>query len=370
MDYLSIFLSPFSLLFLIIILGFFIGKIRVKQISIGIAGVLFVAILTGYLMNRFVLSEHTDSIAELRGTMGIFSTLGTSLFVSVIGLQTGFSIKEKSTSSLIALSVGIVMSMSGVMTMLLISVIDKSMTTPSLLGVLCGALTSTPGLSSVCELMKTDNENAVWGYGCAYLFGVILTVIFAQFSSIHTKEESSDKSNSSYVKAKIFPELILICVSALIGTILGGIRITFIDISLGNTTGILFTSLFVGVLASKAKILVSNQVLKVFKIVGLALFFAGTGFYTGTQIDRFDIKTTIYGIIISLTAITCGLLLCKIISRRYHLNSGLIIAGGMTSSPAYGAISSKSDASSANLFSFAYFGALFTLVTAIQIILH
>ena len=227
-----------------------------------------------------------------------------------------------------------------------------------------------PELLTLCELMKTDNENAVWGYGCAYLFGVILTVIFAQFSSIHTKEESSDKSNSSYVKAKIFPELILICVSALIGTILGGIRITFIDISLGNTTGILFTSLFVGVLASKAKILVSNQVLKVFKIVGLALFFAGTGFYTGTQIDRFDIKTTIYGIIISLTAITCGLLMCKIISRRYHLNSGLIIAGGMTSSPAYGAISSKSDASSANLFSFAYFGALFTLVTAIQIILH
>lgn len=36
----------------------------------------------------------------------------------------------------------------------------------------------------------------------------------------------------------------------------------------------------------------------------------------------------------------------------------------------YGAISSNADVSSINHFSFAYFGALFSLVTAIQIILH
>lgn len=370
MDFLSILLSPFSLLFLMIILGFLIGKIHVKQISIGIAGVLFAAILTGYLTCRLITSEYTEGIAELRDTMKIFSTLGTSLFVSVIGLQTGLSIKGKSTSALIALFIGCVMSMAGIIAMLLISVIDKSMAASSLLGVICGALTSTPGLSSVCELLKTDRENAVWGYGCAYLFGVILAVLFAQLSSLSTKGKLSDASNSSYVKSKIYPELILICVSALLGTILGEIRIPFICISLGNTTGILFAGLCAGVMTSKTEISISDQVLKVFKIIGLALFFAGTGFNTGTQIVRFDIKTMIYGIIISLTAIICGLLLCRLLSRRYHLNNGFIIAGGMTSSPAYGAISSKSDASSANLFSFAYFGALLTLVTAIQIILH
>ncbi len=370
MDYLSIFLSPFSLLFLIIILGFLIGKIRVKQISIGIAGILFVSILTGYLMNRFMSFDCTDNISELRATMKIFSTLGTSLFVSVIGLRTGLSIKGKSTSSLIALLIGIFMSMTGVIAMLIISIIDKSMATSSLLGILCGALTSTPGLSSVCELMKTDSENVVWGYGCTYIFGVILAVLFAQLSSLHTKGKLCHESNTSYVKSKIYPELILICVSALFGTILGEIRIPFIDVSLGNTTGILFTSLCAGVYIGKTKISISGQVLKMSKIIGLALFFSGTGFSTGTQIVRFNIKTMIYGIFISLTTILCGLLLCKLLSWRYHLNSGFIIAGGMTSSPAYGTISSKSDDSSENLFSFAYFGALITLVTAIQLILH
>lgn len=370
MNFLSILLSPFSLLFLIIILGFFIGKIRVKQISIGIAGVLFVAILIGYLVNKIRYLGSIESIAELQNTMKIFSTLGSSLFVSVIGLQSGLSIKEKSKSALVALLIGCIMSVAGVAAMLLISAIDKSITTTSMLGVLCGALTSTPGLSSVCEFMETDSESVVWGYGCAYLFGVILAVIFAQLSSLPTKVKTSDESNISHVKSKIYPELILICVSALLGTILGGIQIPFICISLGNTYGILFMSLCVGVITGKTKMLISAQVLKAFKIIGLALFFAGTGFNTGTQIVRFDIKLMVYGIIISLTAIICGLFLCRLLTKHYHLNSGFIIAGGMTSSPAYGAISSKAEASANNQFSFAYFGGLLSLVTAIQIILH
>lgn len=370
MNYLSILLSPFSLMFLIIILGSFIGKIRIKKISIGIAGILFVAIFSGYLINRFIPIACADSISELRDTMKTFSTLGTSLFVSVIGLHTGLSINGKSASSFIALSIGSVMSIAGVMTMLLISIFDKSIKISSLLGVLCGALTSTPGLSSVCELMESDSGEAVWGYGCAYLFGVILAVFFVQLSSLNTKRKQIDESNDSCVNIKIYPEFILICVSALLGTLLGGIQIPFINISLGNTTGILFASLCIGAFAKKIKIEVSEQVLQLFKHLGLALFFSGMGFNTGTQIIRFDIKMLIYGIIISLTAIICGMFLCKMISRQYCIDSRFIIAGGMTSSPAYGAISTKADVSSSNLFSFAYFGALISLVTAIRIILY
>ena len=72
------------------------------------------------------------------------------------------------------------MSISGVMAMLLISVIDKAINYSSLLGILCGALTSTPGLSSVCELIGSENEIAVLGYSCSYLLGVILVVFFTQ----------------------------------------------------------------------------------------------------------------------------------------------------------------------------------------------
>lgn len=370
MTFLATLISPHIFLFVTIILGFAIGNIRIKSISIGISGVLFVAIIMSYLTNRFTPATYTNNIYELQNTMSMFSTLGTSLFVSVIGLQTGISIKGKSKNLVIAFFVGVAMSISGIMIMLLISILDQSIKISSLLGILCGALTSTPGLSSVCELVGLDSELAVLGYGCAYLFGVVLAVFFAQLSSLHNVKNQSEKSNSHPLNSKIYPELILICFSSLLGTLIGKIRLPFINTSLNNTAGILLIGLFVGVLIGRSKITVSSQVLNAFKSLGLALFFAGTGFSTGTKMINFEIKSILYGIIISLITIVCGLFLCKKISKKYQLDSGFIIAGGMTSSPAYAALGKRADISSTNLFSFAYFGALLSLLIAIQIILH
>ena len=225
MSFLTILLSPFNLLFFIIITGFAIGKVRIKHISLGIAGILFVAILVGILISKFIPETYADSVTSTQSTMKEFSKLGTSLFVSVIGLQTGFSIKNKSKGSLIAFLTGALMSISGVMIMLLISVLDKAINDSSLLGILCGALTSTPGLSSVCELIGTGSEEAVWGYGCSYLLGVIFIVVFAQLFTPTTTDGETEKAKTSNIVSKIYPELILISVTALFGGILGNIYI-------------------------------------------------------------------------------------------------------------------------------------------------
>ena len=115
------------------------------------------------------------------------------------------------------------------------------------------------------------------------------------------------------------------------------------------------------------KSFVSSQCLNAFRNLGLALFFVGTGFSTGTQDVSFDIRAILYGILITLTAIICGCGLCKLIQRKYPLQQEFIIAGGMTSSPAYGALSGITTEASVNCFSFSYFGALVTLIIAIQI---
>lgn len=81
---------------------------------------------------------------------------------------------------------------------------------PTLLGVLCGALTSTPGLSSVCELIGTGSEEAVWSYGCSYLPGVIFAVFFAQLFSRNTSGNGSGQAQNTVVAGKIYPELMLI----------------------------------------------------------------------------------------------------------------------------------------------------------------
>lgn len=367
MSCLTILLSPLNLLFFMIVAGLAIGRIRIKSISVGIAGILFAAIFVGFLMNKLIPNESREIIANAQSTLKTFSKLGTALFVSVIGLQTGFSIKNHSKESVFAFSIGALMSVSGVAIMLLLSLLDKSISYASLLGILCGALTSTPGLSSVCERISSDSENAVMGYGCSYLFGVILVVFFAQLFSRRCTDNSKSVSQQQEPKSKIYPELILICLTALLGNILGNIKIT--SLSFGTTACTLIVGLIVGYIFRKTSktSLISPLCLNTFRNLGLALFFAGTGFSTGTQNVAFDIRAILYGILITLTAIICGLGLCKLIQRKYPLQQEFIIAGGMTSSPAYGALSGFTTEASVNCFSSSYFGALVTLIIAIQI---
>ena len=360
-------LSPLNILFFIIVSGLAIGRIRIKNISVDIAGILFAAIFVGFLMNKLIPNESNEIIVNAQSALKTFSTLGTALFVSVIGLQTGFSIKNHSRSSVLAFLIGSLMSLSGVMLMLFLSLIDKSISYASLLGILCGALTSTPGLSSVCELIESGSESAVMGYGCSYLCGVILVVFFAQlFARTHTDE--ANRSSKQDIKGKIYPELILICLTALLGNILGSIKIA--ALTFGTTACTLIVGLIIGCGFKKAfkKSILSSQCLNAFKNLGLALFFAGTGFSTGTQDIAFDIRSILYGMLITLSAIACGCGLCKLIKRKYPLHQGFIIAGGMTSSPAYAVLFDNETKSSVNCFSFAYCGALMLLVIILQII--
>ena len=88
MSYLTILLSPLNLLLFIIVAGFALGRIRIKGISLGIAGILFVAIFVGFLMNLLIPEGNREIIANAQSTLKTFSKLGTALFVAVIGLQT------------------------------------------------------------------------------------------------------------------------------------------------------------------------------------------------------------------------------------------------------------------------------------------
>lgn len=370
MDFLTIILSPLNLIFFIVVIGLAIGKIRIKGISVGIAGILFVAIFVGFLMNKLISDESSEIISNAQSTLKTFSKLGTSLFVSVIGLQTGFSSKSHSKVSILSFAIGSLMSLSGVTIMLLINFLDKTISCSSLLGILCGALTSTPGLSSVCELVENESENAVLGYGGSYLLGVILVVFFTQVFSPKTNKKENQIEVSHEVKSKIYPELILLCTTALLGNIFGNIDIAFLSICLGTTASTLIVGLIIGLVVNKAYLSkkLSAQCLNIFRNFGLALFFTGTGFEAGTQDIKFNIKTIFYGALITLTAILCGWFLCKIASRWIEIHKGFTVAGGMTSSPAYGAIASDKNKSSISCFSFAYFGALIFLVIALQII--
>jgi len=371
MSLLTALFSPLNLLFLIIVIGFAVSKIQIKGISIGIAGILFVAIAFGFLTKLILPGENPEIISNALSSMNAFSKLGSSLFVSIIGLQTGFSIKENSKNSLVAFAIGSLMSISGFIITLLLSIIDKTISYSSLLGILCGALTSTPGLSSVCELLINGCDEAVCGYGCSYLPGVILTVLFTRCFS----KRNIDANNISQTKlgkniqSKVSTEFMLIFFTAFLGNLVCSAKISFLNISLGATASTLLSGLLIGYIVCKRPLfqLISHDCLKIFKTFGLALFFAGTGFSSGIQTVSLSIKAVLYGAIITISALFCGFILYKLIGKKYGLHQGLIIAGGMTSSPAYSVIEPEST-TNINSFSFAYFGGLISLILIIQFI--
>lgn len=363
-------LSPYNLLFMVILAGFAVGRIHIRRISLGIAGILFVAIFVGFWMNHRIPETLAGMLSEAQSTMKTFSKLGTSLFVSVIGLQTGFSVRKNSKGCLTAFVIGALMSLSGVMLTLLIATFDQEIRYPTLLGVLCGALTNTPGLSGVCELIGAGSGEAAWGYSCAYLFGVSFVVLFAQLYPRKREENQPEKAQNTVVVSKVYPELILLSMTALSGNILASACLRVLHVSVGSTACTLPVGLMVGYIARGKSVSIqpSTQVLNTFRNTGLALFFAGTGFSAGIASVSFEVKTVIYGALITLSTVLCGLLLCKTVPSARRLPIGFVIAGGMTSSPAYGAIRAQADASCVNHFSFAYFGALISLVIATQIL--
>ena len=96
MSCLTILLSQLNLLFFMIVAGLAIGRIRIKGISVGIAEILFVAIFVGFLMSNLLPNMNNEITVNAQSTLKTFSKLGTALFVSVIGYQTGVSINNHS----------------------------------------------------------------------------------------------------------------------------------------------------------------------------------------------------------------------------------------------------------------------------------
>jgi len=126
-----------GILALVCVAGMSIGSIRIRNVELGTAGVLFAGILTGYFTNPI-----DDQ------TLAFTKEFGLILFVFAIGLQLGpgfFAALRRDGLQLNALMLGIVLAGSGLAVLLgWLLRIDS----PAVLGVLSGASTSTPSLGA------------------------------------------------------------------------------------------------------------------------------------------------------------------------------------------------------------------------------
>lgn len=160
----DLFSNSYFVLFLIIVIGFIIGRIKIKGVSLDVSAVIFVALVFGH----FGLVVPKD-----------FQNLGLVLFIFTIGIQAGPSFFEsfKKNGRELAILASILIISSGIISFLIFHFIDidKSL----IIGLLNGALTSTPGLAAAID--STGSPMASIGYGIGYPFGVIGVILFVSF---------------------------------------------------------------------------------------------------------------------------------------------------------------------------------------------
>lgn len=180
------------LLSFVIAAGIQLGKIKVFGVSLGITLVLFVGIILGHF--GFTINHNV---------IHFFKEFGLILFVYSVGMQVGpgfFSSFKKGGITLNMLACGIVFL--GVVTAIILHY-ATGIPMPTMVGILSGAVTNTPGLGAAQQAFSdmygsTDNTIAL-GYAVAYplgVIGIILSIIFIRYVFRVNFEKENEQLNN------------------------------------------------------------------------------------------------------------------------------------------------------------------------------
>lgn len=374
-------------------LGYVLGRITIKGISLGTAGVFIVALIYGCLFYKDLSAEiNTDFVGN---ALKIVDNLGLILFVTAVGFIAGpnfFGNFKKNFKSYVLLAIIIILS--GGLACAGCIMIGRNFTdlsneefTAMLTGILSGALTSTPGFSAAKDAVGNDHLQSIVsvGYAIAYIFGVIGVVLFVQIIPKLTKADmakerellaptskknTKEKKMASLIEMDSFG-IMPFALAAVIGIVIGSFK--FGNFSLSTTGGCLLVSLIFGHFGriGKFSIMPKDTTLKVFRELGLMFFLIGAGVAGGAKfIQYFDAVYFIYGMIMTIVPMIIGYLFAKYVLKLSLLNNLGSITGGMTSTPALGTlISTAGTENVASAYAATYPVALISVVLVSQFLI-
>ena len=354
-------------LFIVAFLGYALGRISVKGVSLGTAGVFIVALLFGcFFFEPLKAQLKLGEASYIGNALKIIENFGLMLFVASVGFIAGpnfFAGLKKNFKSYITL--GAVIILAGALTCVACVLIGCD--APMAVGILSGALTSTPAFSAAKETVAavyTDPavaeamETAVTvGHGIAYLFGVVGVVLFVQlmprFERADMEAERAKLSvvNDGALARKEVKGLVSMdkfgfaafALAIIIGLLVGGIKIPMgtSKFSLGSTGGLLLTALVIAHFGriGKLSMKVEKSVLEVFRELGLMMFLIGAGIPGGADfVALFRIEYFFYGVAMTIVPMIVGYFFAKKVLKLSLLNNLGSITGGMTSTPALGSL--------------------------------
>ncbi len=342
-------MNDLLMIFIIALLGYLLGRVTICGLRLGTSGVLIVALIFGHF--GFVVPS-------------LIQNLGLAAFVTAVGFIAGptfFRNFKKKALSFILL--GILIILTGSIVCALVITLAK-VPTDLAVGMMSGALTSTPGLAAAIE--STGSDMASVGYGIAYPFGVIGVVLFVQLVpkilklDIAAEREKLDASmtgrDPEEVSAKKRTSLQLdeFGMCAFAAAIVCGLLIAKITIplpgggrfSLGTSGGPLLAGLIFGHFAHIGPISISvpKPTLEVMREIGLGLFLMGAGTSAGQGfveiLLQYGVMLFVFGAVMTIVPMFLGYLIARFVFRVDVLNTLGSICGGMTSTPALGTLMS------------------------------
>lgn len=402
----------FTIVFLVLSVGYLLGGVTIKGVSLGTAGVFLVAILVGYLctlvpanagiFSGFHLTESSPVVSTLKGAV---QNTGLVLFVGSVGFIAGpnfFKNLAKNFKTYIVLGAVIILTAT-IVTILCILFTDYGSEYWS--GVLSGALTSTPGFSAAKDAVagtvnQADLEALITlGHAIAYPFGVVGVVLFVQllpkflkadmnkereYLKIGAEEETRDYSK--FFKCEDFG-FMPFGLAVIAGLLLGSITIPLTGagyagpcFSLGTTGGVLIMCLVFGHFGhfGKLSLEVKPQTLKVLREFGLALFLLGAGVHGGVslveQVSKYGAGIVVWGFVggafMTVVPMIVGFIMGKKLLKLPLLNNLGSITGGMTSTPALGTLIATAETDDvASAYASTYPIALILVVLASQLLI-
>ena len=397
----------FVISFVVLGLGYLLGGINIKGITLGTAGVFLVAILVGYLctlvpedagvFSGFHLTEKSSVVGYLKSPI---QNIGLILFVGSVGFIAGpnfFKSLAKNFKTYILL--GVIIIATGTLVAVLCSLLtDYGPAYWS--GVLSGALTSTPGFSAAKDAAPDAEAIITLGHAIAYPMGVIGVVLFVQLLPKFLKSnmeqerallriggEETARDYSKYFSVEDFG-FMPFALAVISGLLVGAITIPLTAdgyngpcFSLGTTGGVLIMCLVFGHFGhiGKLSLEVKEGTLKVMKEFGLALFLLGAGVHGGVALVEqvaanggaaIVLWGFFGGLVMTVAPLIVGYFLGRYVLKLPLLNNLGSITGGMTSTPALGTLISTAKTNDvASAYASTYPIALILIVLASQLMI-
>ncbi len=174
---------------LVITVGIMLGKIKICGISFGVTWILFVGIAAGHF-----------GMTVDHNTLHFIKEFGLILFVFSIGLQVGpgfFSSFKEGGIKLVSCAAAIVAL--GALTTYIIHLATGT-PMPTMVGVMSGAVTNTPGLGAAqqayTDASGINDPTIALGYAVAYPLGVIGIILSLIFIRVVTRVDFTEENKA------------------------------------------------------------------------------------------------------------------------------------------------------------------------------